>query len=92
VRSKGSAWEQAGRLKDLISSESQLWEKKHCETECGGWYGSIVIFSNTSYGIRVESTDRRYVLFDTKYKLRDDKKFHDQVDAETMNAEYDCGV
>lgn len=88
IKSKGSAWEQAGRLKDLISSESQLWEKKHHETEYGRWYGSIVIFSNDSYGIRVEATDRRYILFDTDYTLRDNKEFHDLVDHETMDADY----
>jgi hypothetical protein len=88
LKSKGGAWTQAGRLKDLISSQSQLWEKKHHETEEGGWYGSIVIFSNSSYGIRVENSDRRYVLFDTTFKYRDDKTFHDLVSAQTMNAKY----
>ena len=88
IKGKGAAWDQAGRLKDLISSDSQLWEKKHHETEEGGWYGSIVIFSNNSYGIRVETSDRRYVLFDTLYTLRDNKQFHDQVDNETMDADY----
>lgn len=88
IKGKGAAWDQAGRLKDLISSESQLWEKKHHETEEGGWYGSIVIFSNNSYGIRVEVSDRRYVLFDTRYTLRDNKEFHDLVEKETMDAEY----
>lgn len=88
VKGKGSAWELAGRLKDLISSESQLWEKKHHETESGGWFGSIVIFSNDSYGIRVEATDRRYCLFDTDYTLRDDNEFHNLVDHETMDADY----
>lgn len=86
LKSKGGAWTQAGRLKDLISSQSQLWEKKHHETEEGGWYGSIVIFSNTSYGIRVENSDRRYVLFDTTFKYRDNKKFHDLVSFQTQDA------
>ena len=88
LKSKGGAWTQAGRLKDLISSQSQLWEKKHHETEEGGWYGSIVIFSNSSYGIRVENSDRRYVLFDTTFKYRDDKKFHDLVSAQTNDAKW----
>ena len=88
LKSKGGAWTQAGRLKDLISSKSQLWEKKHHETEEGGWFGSIVIFSNSSYGIRVENSDRRYVLFDTTFKYRDDKPFHDLVSAQTQDAKH----
>jgi hypothetical protein len=88
IKSKGGAWEQAGRLKDLISSESQVWEKKYHEAEEGGWHGQIVVFSNSSYGLRVEVSDRRYVLFDTEYTLRDDKEFHDRVSAETMNPDY----
>jgi hypothetical protein len=88
IKGRGAAWDQAGRLKDLISSSSQLWERKHHECEEGGWYGSIVIFSNNSYGIRVETSDRRYVLFDTLCELRDNKEFHDLVDTETMDADY----
>ena len=84
IKSKGSAWEHSGRLKDLISSTDQNWEKKYHETESGGWYGQIVIFSNDSYGIRIENCDRRYVVFDTKYHYRDDKDLHDRVAAETM--------
>ena len=88
IKSKGGAWEQAGRLKDLISSESQVWEKKYHEAEEGGWHGQIVVFSNSSYGLRVEVSDRRYVLFDTEYTLRDDKQFHDRVSEETMNPDF----
>ena len=84
IKSKGSAWEHCGRLKDLITSTSQLWEKKYQETENGSWYGQIVIFSNDSYGIRIENCDRRYVVFDTKYHYRDDKALHDLVASQTM--------
>jgi len=84
IKSKGSAWEHCGRLKDLISSTSQLWEKKYQETENGSWYGQIVIFSNDSYGIRIENCDRRYVVFDTNYHHRDNKKLHDLVASQTM--------
>ena len=88
IKGRGAAWDQAGRLKDLITADSQMWTKKHHDTEEGRWYGSIVIFSNNSYGIRVETSDRRYVLFDTNWRLRDDKEFHDQVTKETMDADY----
>ena len=88
TKGKGQAWEQASRLKDLISSESQLWTKKHQETEEGGWYGSIVIFSNNSFGIRVETSDRRYVLFDSSAKYKDNVSFHNRVESETMDGEY----
>ena len=88
VKGKGASWSEASRLKDLISSESQLWTKKHHETEEGGWFGSIVIFSNNSFGIRVETSDRRYCLFDSKEKYRDDIKFHNLVEAQTMDVEY----
>jgi len=84
IKSKGSAWEHSGRLKDLITSSSQLWEKKYHETENGNWFGQIVIFSNDSYGIRIENCDRRYVVFDTKYHYRDDKALHDLVASQTM--------
>ena len=88
IKGKGAAWSEASRLKDLISSDSQLWTKKHHETEEGGWYGSIVIFSNNSFGIRVETSDRRYVLFDTTARYRDDVAFHNLVAAQTMDVDY----
>ena len=88
VKGKGASWSEASRLKDLISSDSQLWTKKHHETEEGSWFGSIVIFSNNSFGIRVETSDRRYVLFDTSEKYRDNIQFHNEVEAQTMDVEY----
>ncbi|MDE0745960.1 MAG: DUF5906 domain-containing protein, partial [SAR202 cluster bacterium] len=88
VKGKGASWTEASRLKDLISSDSQLWTKKHQETEEGSWFGSIVIFSNNSFGIRVETSDRRYVLFDSSEKYRDNIEFHNLVEAQTMDVEY----
>ena len=88
IKGKGAAWTEASRLKDLISSDSQLWTKKHHETEEGGWFGSIVIFSNNSFGIRVETSDRRYILFDTGEKYRDNVAFHNLIEEQTMDAEY----
>jgi len=38
IKSKGSAWEHSGRLKDFITSDSQQWEKKFHETENDGWF------------------------------------------------------
>ena len=88
IKAKGSAWEHSGRLKDLITSRTQLWEKKYCETEDGSWYGQIVIFSNDSYGIRIENCDRRYCVFDTNHFYRDNKALHDLVDKQTMDPDY----
>jgi hypothetical protein len=88
LKSGGKGWENSDRLKDLISSTKQVWEEKFKTPKVGAWYGQVMVFSNHSFGIKLENTDRRHVLFDTKATRRDDKAFHDAVSAQTVDANY----
>ena len=86
VQSQGKSWSNSDRLKDLISSTEQIWEAKFKTPVTGKWYGQVIVFSNNSYGLKVETTDRRYVLCDTQATLRNNKLFHDKVAEETKNS------
>ena len=88
VKSGGKGWENSDRLKDLISSTAQMWEEKFKVAKSGKWFGQVVIFSNHSFGVRLENSDRRHVVFDTKADRRDDKQFHDQIATETQNSDF----
>ena len=88
MESGGKGWSNSDRLKDMISANQMVFEQKFKTPRVGAWYGQVMMFSNHSYGIKLENSDRRHVLLDTCASRRDDVAFHNLIAKQTTDSNY----
>ena len=88
MESGGKGWSNSDRLKDMISANKMVFEQKFKTPRVGAWYGQVMMFSNHSYGIKLENSDRRHVLLDTCASRRDDVAFHNLIAKQTTDSNY----
>ncbi len=88
MESGGKGWSNSDRLKDMISANKMVFEQKFKTPRVGAWYGQVLMFSNHSYGIKLENSDRRHVLLDTCASRRDDVAFHNLIAKQTTDSNY----
>lgn len=77
IGSKGAAYHNNDRMKDLITRRTQQIEPKGIDAYSAPDYNSYIFTTNNNWIVKIESTDRRYCCLEASTKHLNDPAYFD---------------